>query len=68
MQAIARLSGGKAFSAQTADQLSSIYKSLGNKLGSVRREKDIAVWWLAAAAVLLLLAVLASVRSAVKLP
>ena len=66
MRQIARASGGKAFDAKTADELSSIYKTLGNRLGSVRREKDITLWWVIGAAVALLLGLLASARSRVR--
>ena len=66
MAEIAGTSGGKAFDAKTADELSSIYKTLGDKLGSVKREKDITVWPVLIAAVLLLLGVLASLRSRVR--
>jgi len=41
MQAIAQTSGGRTFNAQTADQLSSIYKRLGTQLGSVKRTRDV---------------------------
>ncbi|MBV9339062.1 MAG: VWA domain-containing protein, partial [Solirubrobacterales bacterium] len=37
MQQIAQLSGGRSFNAQSADELSSIYKQLGRRLGSVTR-------------------------------
>ncbi len=66
MEQIAKTSGGKGYDAQTADQLSSVYTTLGDKLGSVRREKDITVWWVIAAAVALLLGVMASARSRVR--
>jgi Ca-activated chloride channel family protein len=68
MRAIATTSGGKAFDAQTSDQLSSIYKDLGDKLGSVKRERDITIWVVLVAALLLLLGAAASVRTAVRLP
>ena len=35
MQAIARVSGGRAFNARSADELSSIYKNLGSQLSTV---------------------------------
>lgn len=41
MQQIARFSGGRSFGAQDAGTLSSIYRALGDKLGSVAREQDI---------------------------
>jgi Ca-activated chloride channel homolog len=41
MQEIAQLSGGRSFNAQTADELSSIYKQLGHQLGSKTRKRDV---------------------------
>jgi Ca-activated chloride channel family protein len=66
MAEIAHTSGGRAFDAQTTDELSSIYKALGNQLGSVLRERDITLWWLIAAAVALALGIALSVRSRVR--
>jgi Ca-activated chloride channel family protein len=63
MRQIAVSSGGKAFDAKTADELSSIYKSLGSKLGSVERERDLTVWALVLAGLLVLLALGSSVRT-----
>jgi Ca-activated chloride channel family protein len=54
MQEIARLSGGTAFNAHSADELSSIYKKLGSQLSTVSRKKEI-TWWFAAAGVVLLI-------------
>lgn len=68
MDAIARTSGARAFDAQTADQLSSIYKTLGSQLSTVKRKRDVTAEVAAVAAVLLLLAVAASVRTAPRLP
>ena len=63
MAQIARASGGRAFDAKTADALSSIYKSLGSKLSSVHRERDITVWAVLVAALALLLAAGGSLRA-----
>ena len=68
MQEIARLSGGRAFNARSADELSSIYKKLGSQLSSVTRKKEI-TWWFAAGGVVLLIgAVASSVRWSGRLP
>jgi Ca-activated chloride channel homolog len=68
MREIAVASGGKAFDAQTADQLSSIYKLLGSHLGSIERSRDIS-WELAVVgAVLLLIAIGLSTRTAARVP
>jgi Ca-activated chloride channel homolog len=68
MAQIASTSGGKAFDAKTADELSSIYKTLGSKLGSLKRERDITVYVVIIGAALLLVAAGASVRTSVRLP
>jgi Ca-activated chloride channel homolog len=68
MQQIARVSGGRAFNARSADELSSIYKKLGSQLSSVTRKKEI-TWWFAAGGVVLLIgAVASSVRGSGRLP
>ena len=41
MAQIAQLSGGRTFNAQSADELSSIYKHLGNQLGKVTRKREV---------------------------
>ncbi len=63
MRAIANTSGGRSFDAQTADDLSSVYKSLGQKLSTVGRRRDITVEILIAAAILLLIAAAVSART-----
>jgi Ca-activated chloride channel family protein len=68
MNQIARTSGGRAFDAQTADELNSIYQALGNRLSSVKREQDVTPEVVLAAAMLLLLAIAAAVRTAPRLP
>jgi Ca-activated chloride channel family protein len=68
MRAIARSSGGRAYDAQTEGHLRSIYETLGRSLSTVKRKRDISVYFLGAAGVLLLLAALGSVRTAARLP
>jgi Ca-activated chloride channel homolog len=68
MQQIAKLSGGRTFTAQTADQLSSIYRHLGRQLGSVTRRHQVTYEFVIAGVILLLVAVMASLRSAARLP
>ena len=68
MAAIARASGGRAYDARTEDRLSSIYRSLGVRLGSSTRERDIGPYFLLAAAALLLIALVGSVRTLAALP
>ncbi len=68
MQQIARASGGRAFSAQSADELGSIYRSLGDKLGTVTRRREITAAFAAVGLVMLLGAAAASIRSSGRLP
>jgi Ca-activated chloride channel family protein len=68
MQQIARVSGARAFNAQSADQLSSIYKQLGRQLGSVSRKREITVVFVIAGLVLLLASAATSTRWLGRLP
>jgi Ca-activated chloride channel family protein len=62
MQDIAQVSGGRAFNAQSTDQLSSIYRKLGSQLGSVNRKRDITYAFVIGGSVLLLAAAAGSAR------
>jgi Ca-activated chloride channel family protein len=68
MQQIAQTSGGRAYDAQTEEHLRSIYTTLGRSLSTVRRRRDISVYFLIGAGVLLLGAALGSVRTTARLP
>jgi Ca-activated chloride channel homolog len=68
MQQIAQVSGARAFNAQSADRLSSIYKQLGSQLGSVSRKREITVAFAVGGLVLLLLAAASSSRGFGRLP
>ncbi|HEY4826140.1 MAG TPA: VWA domain-containing protein [Solirubrobacteraceae bacterium] len=68
MQEIAQLSGGRAFNAQSADELSSIYKLLGSRLGTVTRKQDVTAEFAVGGVVLLLFAAVGSTRWAGRLP
>jgi Ca-activated chloride channel homolog len=68
MSTIAKVSGGRTFNAQSADQLSSIYERLGSQLGSKTEKREITAIFAAAGLVLLLLAAAASTRWAGRLP
>jgi Ca-activated chloride channel family protein len=68
MQQIAQVSHGRAFNAQSADELSSIYKGLGTKLGSVTRKREVTAAFAAGGLVLLLFAAGASARRSGRLP
>ncbi len=68
MQRIAQVSGGRTFNAQSADQLSSIYKRLGTQLGSRTTQHEITAAFAIGGLVLLLLAAVGSARWAGRLP
>ncbi len=68
MQQIAQLSGGRAFNAETADDLSSIYRRLGTQLGSVKRTREVTAEFAGVGLVLLLVAGMTSTRWAARLP
>jgi Ca-activated chloride channel family protein len=68
MARIARASGGRAFTAQSADELSSIYKHLGGELSTVARKREITVVFAIAGLVLLLGSAATSARVSGRLP
>jgi Ca-activated chloride channel homolog len=68
MQQIAQVSGGRAFNAKSADELSSIYKRLGTQLGSVARKREITVVFAIGGLVALLGAGVGAARSSGRLP
>jgi len=68
MSQMAQASGGRAFDAQTADELSSIYGHLGSQLASVTRSSEITVAFALAALLLLAAAGALSVRRLAPLP
>ena len=55
LQQVAARTGGKFFTAPTADQLRSVYSNLGSKLGSEKRKHEITAWFAGAAVILLVL-------------
>jgi len=65
---IAKASGGRAFTAEDDSQLSSIYKSLGNQLGTQGRKSEITAAFALAGIAMLLAAAAASSRVAGRLP
>lgn len=68
MAQIAQLSGGRSFNAQSTDELSSIYKGLAQKLGTVTRKRTISAEFALGGLVLLLFAVVGGTRWAPRLP
>lgn len=68
MARIARASGGHAFNARSADELSSIYRQLGRQLGSVIHTREITAEFAIGGLVLLVLAAATSTRWVGRLP
>jgi Ca-activated chloride channel family protein len=68
LRRIAEASGGRAFTAEDDDQLSSIYKTLGSQLGTHKQLKEATASFAIGGLVLLLGAAAASMRWAGRLP
>jgi Ca-activated chloride channel homolog len=68
MRAIARASDGRSFTAQSSDQLDSIYHQLGSRLGSVTRKREVTADFAIGGLVLLLVAGVASAQWSPRLP
>ncbi len=68
MQQIAAASHGRAFDAQTADELTSIYQHLGSRLATVRRTREVTAEFAIGGLVLLLLGAGLSTRFSPRLP
>jgi Ca-activated chloride channel family protein len=68
LRRIATASGGRAFTAEDDDQLSSIYKRLGSQLGTRKQRREVTAGFAIGGLVLLLGAGVASLRWAGRLP
>ena len=68
LRQIAKVSGGKAFTAEDSDSLKSIYKTLGSQLGTKEQKKQITASFAIGGLVLLLGAAVSSLRWAGRLP
>jgi Ca-activated chloride channel family protein len=68
LRQIARVSGGKAFTAEDSDSLKSIYKTLGSQLGTKKQKKQVTASFAIGGLVLLLGAGITSLRWAGRLP
>ena len=68
LSAIARESGGKAFTAEDSGRLASIYKNLGSKLGSKKHKRQATAAFAVGGLILLLGAAATSTRFAPALP
>ena len=68
MREIARITGGRAFTAKDAEQLDGIYKNLGSRLATETKTEELTVNFAGAGLILLLLAGIASTRLFPRLP
>jgi Ca-activated chloride channel family protein len=68
MQAIARASGGQAFTVQDADRLDRIYERLGSRLGTEQEEREVTAAFAGGALLLLGAAVALGLRGGARLP
>jgi Ca-activated chloride channel family protein len=68
LRAIAKASGGQAFTAEDANRLSNIYRSLGSQLGTKNAKREVTAAFALGAMVLLLGAAAASMRLGGRLP
>lgn len=68
MAQIAQLSGGRSFNAQSAGELSSIYKGLAQKLGTVTRKREVSAEFALGGLVLVIFALAGSTRWSPRLP
>ena len=65
---IARASGGQAFEASDADQLTAVYERLGSRLGNETEEREVTAAFAAGGLLLLLAGVLTSLRWSGRFP
>jgi Ca-activated chloride channel family protein len=68
MRRVARISGGQTFEVSDADELESIYKGLGSRIGTKREKREITVGFAAGGLLLLLGAAVTRLRWAGRLP
>ena len=65
---VARASGGRAFEADDAGELDSVYEQLGSRLGTRQERREITAGFAGAGAALLLVAAALSLRWSGRLP
>ena len=68
MRAIASITGGKSYTAKSAERLEAVYQQLGSSIGRRRETRDIGSWFAAGAAALLAAAIGAGRILAAPLP
>jgi len=68
LREISKASGGKAYTANDADQLSGVYENLGSRLGTKQEEREITAVFAGGGLILLLGAAFAGLRTTGRLP
>jgi Ca-activated chloride channel homolog len=68
LQEMAEMTGGQAFTAPTAEQLTAVYRDLGSRLTYVEEKRELTSYFMGGAAVLLLLGAAASITWFLRLP
>ena len=68
MREIAKVSGGRSFQVEDADELSGVYKDLGSRVASKKEKREITAGFAAAGIVLLLAAAGLGLRTSARLP
>jgi Ca-activated chloride channel homolog len=68
LQQMAEMTGGQAFTAPTAEQLTAVYRDLGSRLTYVEEKRELTSYFMGGAAVLLLLGAAASISWFLRLP
>jgi Ca-activated chloride channel homolog len=68
MRRIAKLSGGRAFQAENADDVSRIYKTLGSRIATKKEQREITVAFAATGGLLLAAAAAFGLRTTARLP
>jgi Ca-activated chloride channel family protein len=68
LQQIAEMTGGQAFVAPTAEQLTAVYRDLGSRLTYVEEKRELTSYFMAGAAILLLAGAAASIAWFLRIP
>ena len=68
MRRIAEVSGGRAFQAENADDVSRIYETLGSQVATKKEQREITVAFAAGGGLLLAAAAALGLRSTARLP
>jgi Ca-activated chloride channel family protein len=68
LQQMAEVTGGQAFTAPTAEQLTAVYRDLGSRLTYVEEKRELTSYFMGGAAIFLLLGAAASITWFLRLP